>query len=361
MTPRRTCSRREWLDRLAEPGAALDWRELPQHARPGGGRLGWPGVGWPSVGRSDATWVRSGRADMAESDTSGPELPGATLADIEAVILAGGHARLASAERILREELQRPVIRLERPRAGIGARRGSVRRGRREPAHHGRPSEVEESSRCPGMCPPAAPGWSAGRSACRRGVPTWRGARPGPYGRRAGLRADRSRGGRAAQPAGPSRRRGRADPHRGGQAPASLLAGDPPGKRQELTGSGEWLFTPDRRVLVECAATAKHVRLWSIPDGVLLREFSPEFDSAEPRRGRVFVQPGWSTRPGCLGSGRAPSRSGMSGPASAPPRSGIRTHRPMCWSTSASGGCPRRARTPARPAGTAARWPLSGT
>jgi molecular chaperone DnaK len=73
--------------------------------------------------------------------------------------------------------------------------------------------------------------------------------------------------------------------------PASLLAGDPPGKRQELSGSGEWLFTPDRRVLVECAATADLVRLWSFPDGVLLREFRPEFPGPSPRRGRIFMHP----------------------------------------------------------------------
>jgi hypothetical protein len=76
--------------------------------------------------------------------------------------------------------------------------------------------------------------------------------------------------------------------------PASLLAGDPPGKRRELSGSGEWLLAPDRRVLVECAATAELVRIWSIPDGALLREFRPhlaQFGDAGPRRGRVFVHP----------------------------------------------------------------------
>src|SRR5690606_4671025 len=83
--------------------------------------------------------------------------------------------------------------------------------------------------------------------------------------------------------------------------PASLLAGDPPDLRHELSGRGEWLFTPDRRMLVECAATADLVRLWSVPDGAMLREFRPEFDGppgrgssparAARRHGRVFVHP----------------------------------------------------------------------
>jgi molecular chaperone DnaK len=73
--------------------------------------------------------------------------------------------------------------------------------------------------------------------------------------------------------------------------PASLLAGDPPDKRQELTGSGEWLLTPDRRLLVECADGGERVRMWTLPDGVMVREFHPDFDSPQPRQGRVFIPP----------------------------------------------------------------------
>jgi hypothetical protein len=72
------------------------------------------------------------------------------------------------------------------------------------------------------------------------------------------------------------------------------LAGDPPGKRQELSGSGEWLYTSDRRAVVECAPAADVVRVWSIPDGVLLREFRPDFarlDGSDAHQGRVFVHP----------------------------------------------------------------------
>ena len=44
-------------------------------------------------------------------------------------------------------------------------------------------------------------------------------------------------------------------------------------------------------MLVECAATADLVRLWSIPDAVLLHEFRPDQPGGEQRAGRVFVQP----------------------------------------------------------------------
>jgi molecular chaperone DnaK len=74
--------------------------------------------------------------------------------------------------------------------------------------------------------------------------------------------------------------------------PTSALAGDPPGKRQELSAAGEWLLTPDRRLLVECASSATHVKLWSIPDAELVGAFTPDLDRSQSYRGRVFVNPG---------------------------------------------------------------------
>jgi hypothetical protein len=72
--------------------------------------------------------------------------------------------------------------------------------------------------------------------------------------------------------------------------PASCLDGDPPEKRQELSAAGEWLLTPDRTLLVECASGARHVRVWSIPDGAVVGDFQPTF-SDFPQQGRVFVSP----------------------------------------------------------------------
>jgi hypothetical protein len=63
------------------------------------------------------------------------------MADVAAVILAGGHAHLAAAERVLGQELLRPVIRLDDPE--LAAVRGGVRfamaaPARRLPADHPR-------------------------------------------------------------------------------------------------------------------------------------------------------------------------------------------------------------------------------
>src|SRR5690606_3467153 len=83
---------RPWLDRLAEPG------------------LRWLGAS----SRSLVARLAAGRAGPATRPVDA--LSGlATLADVQAVVLAGGHARLAVAERILHEELGRPVIRLDDP------------------------------------------------------------------------------------------------------------------------------------------------------------------------------------------------------------------------------------------------------
>lgn len=282
---------REWLDRLAEPG--LRWvgascRSMLARAAAGSGGLALAG---PTLGGTTPDGRGGVVSGYAGAVAPGPELPGATLADIEAIILAGGHARLPSAEKILREELQRPVIRLQEP--DLASVRGAVRfaataGSRRITADHPK-WRIEPLS------------WDVptGRARLQR----WSVSPGEPYQEGAVLAQVRTADERVYELTAPeegvllSQRARVGDvvgPTLGAAAkrPASLLAGDPPGKRQELTGSGEWLFASDRRVLVECAATATHVRLWSVPDAVLLREFSPQFESAEPRRGRVFVQPG---------------------------------------------------------------------
>jgi hypothetical protein len=50
------------------------------------------------------------------------------------------------------------------------------------------------------------------------------------------------------------------------------------------------LLSPDRSFLVECQESARHVKVWSIPDGRLVNEFVPRLGSDE-HRGRVFVSP----------------------------------------------------------------------
>jgi WD40 repeat protein len=287
---------RERLDRLAEPG--LRWvgascRSMLARAAAGSTDLALAGTALTGTTRGGAAppGRGSGVSGCGGVVARGPGLPGATLADIEAVILAGGHARLASAERILREELHRPVIRLQEP--DLASLRGAVRfaataASRRITADHPK-WRIE----------PLLWDVPTGRARLQR----WSVDQGETYVRGAVLAQVRTADERVYELTAPEdgvllSRRGRAGNVVGptliaaATRPASLLAGDQPGKRQELTGSGEWLFASDRRVLVECAATGRQVRLWSVPDAVLLREFSPEFDSAEPRRGRVFVRPG---------------------------------------------------------------------
>ncbi len=278
--PQYTLSR-EWLDRLAEPG--LRWIGATCRSM-----LARASTGWGGIALAGPTL---GAAVPQPSMEPGPALPGATLADIDAIILAGGHARLACAERILREDLQRPIVRLNDPE--LAPLRGAVRFA------VGAPTRRITADHPKWRVEPISWDIPTGRARLER----WSVRAGDAYQGGAVLAQVRTVDERVYELSVPEggmlvSQRGRVGDVVGptlvaaAKRPASLLAGDPPGKRQELVGSGEWLFTADRRMLVECAATAKHVRLWSIPDGVLLREFAPEFDSAEPRRGRVFVRPG---------------------------------------------------------------------
>ena len=73
--------------------------------------------------------------------------------------------------------------------------------------------------------------------------------------------------------------------------PASCLAGDPPDFRQQLSAAGDWLLLADRQWLIECDSNVRHVRIWSVADGVLVAEFTPSLDSDLPHQGGVFVDP----------------------------------------------------------------------
>jgi len=264
---------REWLDRLAEPG------------------LRWIAGSCRSLlARAAARWSGGGPAPAGYGAPVATVAQGSTMADVAAVILAGGHAHLAAAERVLREELLRPVIRLDDPE--LAAVRGGVRfamaaSARRLPADHPR-WRVEPLS------------WDVptGRARLER----WLVAPGEAYQRQSVLARVRTADERVYDVVVPEDGvllgcRGRDGDVVGptliasAKRPASLLAGDPPDKRQELTGSGEWLLTPDRRLLVECADGGERVRMWTLPDGVMVREFHPDFDSPQPRQGRVFIPP----------------------------------------------------------------------
>ena len=329
---------------------ALGRWQLPQPAGPGRGRLG------------RSAWAV--RAGYGLGSPASVGAPGSTLADVAAVVAGrrrtpGCPAWSGSSARSCGRPVLRSTIR-SWPRSG--ARCGSP--WPRRPAGCRPTIPSGGSSRCPGTCRPGGPGWSGGRSRAGDAVPARRGARPGPHARRAGLRPDRARRRRAARPAA-----GRVGDVVGptlvasSKRPANLLAGDPPGKRQELTGV--------RRVAAHPRPPAAgRVRRDRRPGAAVVhsgrcagaRVPARPTTTPSPHQGRVFVNPGgrlslvaWDPSRRVLGLGR---RLRASGPPTfrdaqrAVQRAGERD---------TSGGSPRPARTPARPAATAARWPPSGT
>lgn len=252
--------RRDWLDRLAEPG--LRW----------------------IVASCRSLFAR------AAAGVGGHVLPpAATLTDVAAVILVGGSARLPSADWVLGAGLDRPVLRPAEPELAV--LRGGVRwvagaPGRRLMADHPKWRVEPLTWQIPG-----------GRGRLVR----WNVTEGQPYLGGSVLAQVRTPDERVFDLTAPddgvllAQRVGVGDPVgptllARAKRPASALAGDPPGKRQGLSATGEWLLTPDRQLLVECGSSAAHVKLWSIPDGHLVGGFQPELDTSH--QGRVFINPG---------------------------------------------------------------------
>lgn len=72
---------------------------------------------------------------------------------------------------------------------------------------------------------------------------------------------------------------------------AMLISGDRPTKRLAMKVSGDWMLTPDRQYLVECADSGAYVRRRAIDTGAVVDEVRPAVARAEPDHGRVFVRP----------------------------------------------------------------------
>ena len=73
---------------------------------------------------------------------------------------------------------------------------------------------------------------------------------------------------------------------------AAMVAGDRLAKRHQLQVSGEWLLTPDRNFLVECAEDGGHVKVRSIDTGAVVAQLRP--DRGTTGRGRVYLSPAGS-------------------------------------------------------------------
>ena len=259
---------RAWLARLAEPG------------------LRWAVASCRSL--IARTSVRYGSA------LGGPARPGtglgaSGLTDVAAVILVGRGAKLPGADEILRTGLEPPVLRPVDP--DLAAVRGAVAWAGSAPAR--RIVAEHPKWRLEHLSWPVPTG--------RGRLVRWSVAEGESYGRGAVVAQVRTADDLVFDLTAPSGGTLLPPLARAGEIvgptvlvrskrPASCLDGDPPEKRQELTAAGEWLLTPDRTLLVECAAGARHVRLWSIPDGAVVGGFQPTFEEA-PQQGHIFVSP----------------------------------------------------------------------
>ncbi|MFC0530685.1 Hsp70 family protein [Phytohabitans kaempferiae] len=214
---------------------------------------------------------------------------GATPADLAAVVLAGGGARLPMVEPALRGALGRAVRRAAEPELAVarGAARWSV----------GALSRAVPAERPSWRVEPLAwdiPGGQAElvRWLVAEGQPFPAGA---PVARvripdervfdlvapQAGtLLAHRVT---AGQPVGPVLVAAAA------KTPKAL-AEHPPPHQHRLEVAGSWLLTPDRQRLVECDGAGRYVRYHGIGDAAVTGEFVPELGAA-PVGGQVFVGP----------------------------------------------------------------------
>ncbi|HEX8631624.1 MAG TPA: Hsp70 family protein [Catenuloplanes sp.] len=71
----------------------------------------------------------------------------------------------------------------------------------------------------------------------------------------------------------------------------AAMAEDPPTPRRRLVAPGSWLLTADRQVLVECDAVGRYVRSHAVGDGGPLGEFRPDLGTGTPLGARIFVDP----------------------------------------------------------------------
>jgi molecular chaperone DnaK len=241
------------------------------------GRLAEPGLRWV---------VGSCRSLIARACAGLGVAPASTLADVAAVVLVGGSSRLPHAEAIVHDGLRRPVYRAAEPELAVvrgAARFAATAPDRRIAADHPKWRVEPLSWSVPGGRARLVrwllePGQAYPRGAVLAQVRTFDERVFDLTAPDEGVLIDQ--GARVGDIVGPTLAAV-------GKRPASCLAGDPPERRQGLTATGEWLLTPDRRLLVECAAALGQVKLWSVPDFALVDEFG--FGPAQG--GRVFVDP----------------------------------------------------------------------
>jgi molecular chaperone DnaK len=215
---------------------------------------------------------------------------GATPADLGAVVLAGGGARLPMAEPTLHAALGHPVRRAADPEFAVprGAARWSV----------GALSRAVPAELPSWRVEPVAWDIPGGRGELVR----WLVAEGQPYSAGAVVAHVRvpddrvfelvapQAGTLLAHRATPGQRVGPVLVASAAKTPKAL-AEHPPPLLHRLEVAGSWLLTPDRQRLVECDGAGRYVRCRAPGDTAVTSEFVPEAGGAAPMGGRVFVGP----------------------------------------------------------------------
>ena len=215
---------------------------------------------------------------------------GVTPADLGAVVLAGGGARLPMVEPTLRGALGHPVRRSADPELAVarGAARWSL----------GAPGRAVPAERPSWRVEPVAWDIPGGRSELVR----WLVGEGQPYAAGAVVARVRVPDERVFDLVAPQagtllahhitagRQTGPVLVASAAKTPKALAEYPPPLlHRLEVTGS--WLLTPDRQRLVECDGAGRFVRYRDLGDAAVIGEFVPEPSGAAPMGGRVFVGP----------------------------------------------------------------------
>jgi molecular chaperone DnaK len=215
---------------------------------------------------------------------------GATLAEVAGVVLAGGGSRLAAAAGMLAGGLGRPLLHPQEPELAVirGAARWVAGAAGRQVSANPPGWRVEPVT------------WEvpAGRAQLVRWLVDL--GQPYPSGAvlaRARTAEDRvydltaGRDGILTEQLVPAGGIVESGAVAAMARSVGAIAGGRPTKRHQLEVNGEWLLTPDRRLLVECEDTGAYVRLRSIADAAVVSELRPGDHGVTPRRGRVFASP----------------------------------------------------------------------
>ncbi len=217
---------------------------------------------------------------------------GVSLADVTAVLVTGGGARIAQVPATLRQELGRPLLVPLDPEYAVirGAARWAMQGQRRRLVSQPATWRIEplcwsgfpEDSRL--LRWTVQEGQSFGHGALVAQLRTADDRVFDLTAAREGILLEQRTA--PGSPAVPGAVLGFA-------RSAQLIQNDRPTKRLAMKVSGEWVLTQDHQYVAECADSGAYVRLRSIANGSIVEEVRPA-NGAAPGNGRLFVGSGGS-------------------------------------------------------------------